>query len=300
MQTDRHLDYLSVTFPIHVDENILEQYFGKFQSVGRGHHNYAVKKESDIGAILQTQGEANEGVHLTLSGEPLASVRAALGDERPLLDMLGHENAKASRVDLAIDVFGSTLTPDQLWDMYVKGMVVTKARKDRRETAKLGTSNGFYIGSEKSDKFMRVYDKAAERAVDGEAWLRLELQCRRLVARAYLDTLIAHDDLNAVYNRSITSFCAWPTDEIFNTVTSDDLANFPPLPKKRAAFWRWMHNQVIPAMVQHDLKFPEEETMQTIGIIFYKKLQEAKGGQSKQPSIWQQQRRSHKNLGNGD
>ena len=60
--------------------------------------------------------------------------------------------------------------------------------------------NAVYFGSKKSNVFIRIYDKAAERGFDGEKfhWVRCELQLKDINAKGFVDKL-SYTDLRELY-----------------------------------------------------------------------------------------------------
>lgn len=55
-----------------------------------------------------------------------------------------------------------------------------------------------YVGSESSDVFIRVYDKAAERGYKDRHWIRIELQLRHDRALSTMQHLLQHESIGAV------------------------------------------------------------------------------------------------------
>ena len=268
MHSSGHLDWLTVTFPLDFDEKVLEAYMGAFHNVGTGAHGYARRATTSLGAILQADGAPGMGKSLTLPGKTLESLRAILDTDRPVLDLLVSGKGRASRVDFALNIHESTLTIADLWEQYITGLVYTKARGNEAISTKDGGIHAFYIGSRKSDKFMRVYDKALEQHLDGVAWLRLELECRRLVARTYVGAMVEQKLLRPFINRAIGDFCSFSASQVFREAIADDKAELPQIQRTIPAFWQWLERQVIPAMVGRQLLKPEENVMREINRLF--------------------------------
>ena len=272
METFAHLDWLSVTFAADMDERVLEAYVGHFTTKGTGSHGYTRRATSSIGAVLLADGEARQGKSLSLSGQPLDDLRAVLGADEPLLRMVRAHRGRASRVDLALNIVGSRLTPTLLWSLVKQGDVITKTRASKGVETTESKIEGFYMGSRESDKFLRVYDKGLEQGSDPEAWLRLELVCKRLVARSYVERMAEMETIRPFINRAIDEFASFPTEADYRLAVADDRADVPRLGKKQSQFWRWIESQVIPAMASRQVEYPEEDVLRTVSGLYIKHL----------------------------
>jgi len=282
METTSHLDWLSVTFPVGFQQEILEAYVGQFKIAGHGNHGYAVRKETRMGVVLLDDGSRQQGKNATFSGKALEQLRDTLGSDAPILRLALANRGRASRVDLALNVYNSTLTPEHFWKALKAGDVITKTAGFKGIDDEGQGMNTLYIGSRKSDRFMRIYDKALEQHMDGTAWLRLELQCRRLVARSYVERLGKMDNIRPFVNRALDEFASFPTLEEYRQAVSEDDAEIPVQGRQLPQFWKWMQSQVIPAMVSRAIAFPEEEVLLQVTRLFIK--QQAERGHNMKPN----------------
>lgn len=157
---------------------------------GRG--NYTERyKLSPAGHLYHSPLDRREGYLLEFTGSDLSVLRTAgVEDEALLRWVLKHRALKnITRLDVALDLYGGDVCMSELVDAY---------RRDAFETRPADLSVGLYdtnrgrggvtlyLGSRKSQRFMRIYDKAAEQGLVGhEGWTRLELQTRKRFA---LDT----------------------------------------------------------------------------------------------------------------
>lgn len=272
MKSTGHIDWLSVTFPADLNEQILEAYVGHFKTIGSGSHGYARRAQSNTGAILLADGETRQGKSLTLSGQVLEILRSTVETDAPLLDLVNLHKGRASRIDLALNILEGATTPALLWQDYQAGLVRTKARGNKAlSTAESGVE-GFYIGSLKSDKFLRVYDKALENRLQGKNWTRLELVCRKLVARSYVQAMCNQKSLRPFINKAIAEFADFAASDDFREATSQEDADLPILGRKEPKFWRWMSSQVVPAMVYRQQAYPEENVGAALNLLFQRLL----------------------------
>jgi predicted small secreted protein len=121
---------------------------------------------------------------IVLPGKSLVTVRTAQRSTRGLARRAIHVGARCSRLDVAIDVFEGTI------ESYVedaKDHITGDVRRSATVLRPLDDLDGttLYIGSRKSSRMLRVYEKAKQLKVDiGCPWIRIELEAKRKVSRA--------------------------------------------------------------------------------------------------------------------
>lgn len=258
MRIYRHLDWLSVTIP---DNQNWRQFLpGLDWLLGeQGRHGYQRKyTDKKTGAVIETDStRADMGAHLTLSGEPLAELRALGIAETDdwLAERIQEYDAKCSRIDMAIDCYGATFTPAMLARAIEDGSAKLRARTwrfiDGHKNGILGSTVD--TGSTLSDKRFRFYDKRAEmRIKDGDAWVRLELQLRRVYAK----NAIASCTLNgteATITGHIADYLHWQNPD-YTQVLIAPSAVPPHVPRKDAKRRTWLKGQVARALASEVVK----------------------------------------------
>lgn len=119
-----------------------------------------------------------------LPGKTLVTVRMLQTSTRHLAQRATEEGARCSRIDIAIDVFEGTI------DGYIddaKEHITGDTRRRATVLRPLDDESGttLYIGSRKSSRFLRIYEKAKQLKVELECpWIRIELEAKRKVSRA--------------------------------------------------------------------------------------------------------------------
>lgn len=200
---------------------------------------YAAADNEGLRVSISNSG-SSQGVHCSFSGSTLAQMnpRAVL---RNALAM----GANVTRIDLAID------SPKWLDLAYMKQLLdqneaVTKARDWNLITGRSGQT--LYVGSRTSEKFLRIYDKAAEQRVDGN-WYRIELECKGDYARG----VALHVD-GAGYDYFgdiIKGFADWPSEEQWTSITaSPTLLEGIAKPEKRRDTFSWLMKSVAPSVAK--------------------------------------------------
>lgn len=202
------------------------------------------------------------GYHIMLSGSALRALAAQGQDSLQVLRALNLLGARCSRIDLAIDVFGSTLNCTNLCKPN------RKPYKGRGRTPKFtlvgDVEDGWtiYVGSRSSEKFLRVYDKAKEAGYEDGSWVRVEMECKGSMAH-YLGAELSN----------ATSFVAYQTcSSLVRTLVDFDVPDWSDalaahkveisLPKKteRDTFG-WLIKACAPALAKEIARRPSEDVV---------------------------------------
>lgn len=119
-----------------------------------------------------------------LPGDTLVHVRTLQASTRGLAERAIHKGARCTRLDVAIDVFeGDIESYIDDAGKHITGHMRRKATVLRPLDDLDGTT--LYVGSRKSSRMLRIYEKAKQLKVDiGCPWIRIELEAKRKVSRA--------------------------------------------------------------------------------------------------------------------
>lgn len=268
MRTTGHLDYLAVTFPVGTSCENFTPITGTWIESGAGGHGYQRKRISESGATWEDAGTTAQGCHLEMKGQQLEYMRDDRSDDKELINNIAELRGKASRVDLTVNCFDAKMTVRSLWSLWIAGQGKSKAQTAREYFAPdgQGTDDGFYMGSRDSDRMLRVYNKGRQLG-SVEAHVRLELQCRRLVAQASVKALKENDNVRTVINRAILDHTQIYDPEYLSALADND-ATIDPIPRSQPAFWQWVERQLVPSFVKRQAAYPDENVMNEIGRIF--------------------------------
>jgi len=251
MRIYRHLDWLSITLGA---DCIWQSFIPglEWQLSGAGRHGYTKRYiDKRTGATLETaSSDKSMGHHLTLSGEPLAELRAlALITDDSVCQQIAAWDGKVSRVDLAIDAWGCNFTPGKLSKDLQSHAARIKARTWRLIEGHRGGVAGDTLdtGSPVSDKRFRMYDKGAEKRIkDGDAWMRLELQLRRKFARGATASCTMNGT-QATITGHIADYLHWQNPEYAQILIADGVVPAP-IPRGDAKRRVWLKGQVARAL----------------------------------------------------
>lgn len=209
-----------------------------------------------------SQAASNDGVtvmwgrgvptHIVMPGNGLETVRGLGNGDTSIIRALPIE-AQPSRLDVSWDV------RDEAFDWVgletdIAAITASDARRVITEVKGLNKNGGrtIYIGSPKSEKRVRVYDKSAEQGVPGQ-WVRIELQLRGDAAKALIK---AFRTFPSGWQGSASGVLAAllsgnkNCDHVAQIVRG---ATFPPPDTGDARvsgkYERWVSDQVIPALL---------------------------------------------------
>lgn len=172
--------------------------------------------------VMSNFSRAEMGVHLAFGGRALRSLSEGGIEAVSLLDWMLKEGGKVTRLDLAIDVFDTPIDPIAL----AQSERVKEAPGSARKWSFVKGDDGgctAYIGSRKSERFLRIYDKAAEQKLEGKNWTRFELELKSDAARAAaLQMGYLTDKERGLYIQGLIKAMFNPNDPIFQEIMTSD------------------------------------------------------------------------------
>ena len=149
----------------------------------RGANGYKLALEHlETKAVVRSNGNDDMGTRIVLSGTALNE----LSKTQQLTDIVQRLctlSGKITRLDLAIDVIGDARADiPRLHDLYLAQQCSTKSKTPPTLIRSGLDGYTLYVGSRTSERFMRIYNKQAERRANGEhvdyQWVRIELELK--------------------------------------------------------------------------------------------------------------------------
>lgn len=260
MYATKHLDWLSITVNSLAEvETIIPS--ADWHYVGKGRHGYRAAYEDRIsGARVETDSSTvGMDTHLTLSGMALHAIRTTFRDgDNGLVNACRTVNGRVSRIDLAVNAHRGELKVVDFRNAIKSGSAKSTMQRvyyvEGMGNERAGDT--LYLGSPKSDRQLRIYDKAAEQGVlDGKAWLRLEVALRRLHAKAGLQACV--DNTCTVSISSYLASClVWEVPE-YKALVGSVSNPVTPIPRKDTNTQRWLRDQCAPALAKEVAVNPE-------------------------------------------
>jgi len=265
----RHLDWLSFSVGPSVDFRHIFPTIPLTYS-GEGVHGYRAKYYNlATGLVVYTDAaDTAMGSAFTLSGDVLCEFRRQLGsDDTALSQQVVRAGGKASRTDLTINIHEGELTPRHVQQAIKSGKAKARANVSRFIEGQNGDISGdtYYIGSPKSDRQFRAYNKSAELGIgNGSAWLRLELELRRSRAYNALNS-VAVNGVNAAVSGHMGDFVQWGNMEYRQAIAGPSVCPVD-IPRKQSNRRRWLLGQVAQALAKEVLLDPDFRDMFNLSV----------------------------------
>lgn len=163
-----------------------------WQKMDRGRNGYRQRYYFENISILY-DGADNMGVCVDMSGTGCRAFEtySKIGwDELMQILYFSSGDYNVTRLDMAFDDHTGILDIDELRDDTDEHLYVSRSRAWKVEYGSAGTT--IYHGSPKSNMYIRIYDKAAERDLQDVHWIRVELQMRDEIATGFIEGLMIH------------------------------------------------------------------------------------------------------------
>lgn len=256
------LDWLALTFKEFTNE--AEQFISLYASSPQvetvsPRHGYSRGQADNNGVqLLWNPDRECMGHHVIFSGSALRNLWEFSGiSTEALLCACVDAGGSISRLDLAKDATGETVDLRSIYQAIKQGNYSGNARK----VAMMEGNDGgctIYVGSRTSERFIRIYDKAAESQLQGELWFRLEVETKGMAARSTAIALRQSDNWAGVLDSLVHG--------MVDITTKTDLAKFfrdgnvpigIPKIERHTNRERWIEDQVISAVARHWIDHPE-------------------------------------------
>lgn len=214
-------------------------------------------------------------------GTDMTKLAAMLGG-RGITELLCHctdLDFNITRVDYRVDIFESENRPSEFLEMWRQKKAKTRVKwvTDQRLFTKAG-GYSVYFGAPKSDRRLRIYDKAAEMKRLEQAWMRIELQTRKPLATPLVSAMVNHGTENAG-DTAIKAFVDFPHHKTYQSALNGKYAPADKVPAKPDRWQHWLSSQVLDSIANHadnldDNTFLQEWMMQVREVVYgaYKKM----------------------------
>lgn len=208
-----------------------------------GYEDCWLSHELGSARIMVSRPGHQMGVHIQLPGQALQ----ALGVEKALRicrQLVG----SVSRIDVAVDCKGQSEASD-VYGSHLAKTMVTRAQKVNMFIGTEG--NTVYVGSRTSERFLRVYDKAAQTKTSGN-WTRIEMECKGDRAK-WIASYVATEGVGSI-GALIRDYCACPGVDWFeDALTRTSVVLGKPQAKKLTDTRAWLMGTVAKTIAKETI-----------------------------------------------
>ena len=226
-------------------------------------NGYRDAYQTQTGVVVQWNVDREEmGYHVVIAGSAIRNVLEHYElDQKTLIQTVLHAGASITRLDVAKDLQGVAISLDAIYEALEQRQYIGTARKFA-QIHSIGGGNTIYVGSRQSEKFMRIYDKAAELQAPGTLWYRLELETKGMVARSLATELVTGDNwtsrFDGIARHMVDVAKGRDWQEFF--VPGDVPTGIPKL-EKQTDREAWIEAQVMPAVVKHFIEHRDSKAV---------------------------------------
>ena len=262
IEIDYSIDWFSGTKlsgPLVFDKAFPES-MGQTVSTAKPRNGYNHADMLKCGAVILHHNQYRDmGYHAQFDGASIRELRNAGMTDTQFVRRLSSMSVKASRIDVAMDIFGSDdLTVASIANAVERGQIAAVTKKATYTHGVGGKTNGatLYLGSRQSERMLRVYDKAAESGLDDIKWIRLEFEIKDEQAHAVQGAIVVNNSIADVFRAVWDKFIRYCDVEALSSLVGETTATIPDVPRKVHSTVAWLLDQVIPAMVNFQEQHP--------------------------------------------
>jgi len=260
------IDWLAGTF--HKERSNEAEFINKYARAlpilsGTPRHGYNQAEIDRHGVQLLWNSDREEmGTHVVFPGSALKSLYEQQNVQlATLLRDFANAGAKISRLDLAKDFTGAEIDLETIYQSLERGRNEGTARSFSKVQS-AGGGYTLYVGSRQSEKFIRIYNKAAQESLTDTYWYRYELETKGMVARAVATSLIASGNWSGVFDvatRGMLDF--FGTTPLAHFYALDTVPVGLPKIERQTDREAWIASQVLPAVAKYYIDNPQSEAI---------------------------------------
>ena len=219
----------------------------------RATNGYDTAYRTKDGVIHMWHSRREEmGWHTVFSGSALRNIFIENGiSQRSLLESAVNSGGRVSRLDLAKDAQDEHINLDEIYH-HIRGKVYTGTARNAAQMQSMNGGNTIYVGSRQSEKFIRIYDKAAQSELAARDWKRYEIETKGMVARSLAQLLVNESDWDAAWTTMAKGMLDIPTSKEYQKFFTEQRSNVGiPKLERKSDREKWILEQCLPAIVKH-------------------------------------------------
>lgn len=203
------------------------------------------------------------GVNIMFTGRACNELYENGIDVIALIKSLSDRKFRFTRLDLALDVRDVKIDIVGLLDCEHDGSInndpvlIMKGKKARGGAT-------LYAGSWKSEKFLRIYDKAKERGLDGVLWTRIEIQLSgRTATKVACQMSIMSNDECGMFTQRLIKGMYNPDDELFQSALSGTPQRVSSTKNEEHNTYEWLMSVVSKSLARTIIELPHRDVEET-------------------------------------
>lgn len=205
-------------------------------------NRYSVGSLFDDGRTMLTNPNRPEmGTHIIWPGDACDLCPI---DPEELVTYLHLAKFKFTRIDMAIDVMDFNLKPQRATLEMKNGRIKTRASKSLENSDPRNPGYTQYVGTKKSEIYLKLYDKAAEMGVDADH-TRIELTIQGKRAPQAAAEIVRRTD----YRRMVVAFADFPKWKQWRQIMAVTPVKLPSV-RKPSNTEQWLLDQCAPALAK--------------------------------------------------
>ncbi len=260
------IDWLAINFRSWVDETgTFERAYASFGNPqdAAARFGYSSARVDDNGTVTMWNDDRDDmGHHFIFSGSALRNLFANTSVQ-PLALLLAciDYGGNISRLDLAKDLTEQTFDYEAVYQSLKSG---TTGGNTRTFSKLESGENGYtiYMGSRQSERFARLYNKAAQSNLPDALWARFEIETKGMVARAVATSLVKSHDWSGTFDGIVLGMVgnakAAYLEQFF--IPGNVPIGLPKI-ERQTDRERWIESQVITAVSRHYIDNPNSEAV---------------------------------------
>lgn len=248
MKVSHSLDWLTFTqhIPLSDIDHILPPLFLRFEEAHPLPHFHAAWTVKPCGIVLFMDRPSDPVCTFQMTGADFSIMHGIPSEsDEKILAHMARAGVKATRLDYALDIRGVVADPLETLDLFDLGLVQTSFQKtETQNTSDADAGKTAYFGSRKSDRFVRIYDKAKQLKLLEEAWLRVELVERKEYAQKAADDMHQYGVRSAGTSR-LKNVLDFPTLDWWSEAFAAEPVPIGEVPRRPSRWQQWMSTQVL-------------------------------------------------------
>lgn len=266
MTTTITLDWLAFTFKEDTHEaaawlHTLASTKGASEAPATNGYRTAYRSEQGVVSMWNID-RPEMGYHVIIAGTTIRNVCEHYElDQKALLETVVNAGGSITRLDLAKDITNIECSLDKIYQACERGQNRGTARTFS-QIHSLNGGNTIYVGSRQSEKFIRIYDKAAQMGQQHGHWKRYELETKGMVARSLADLLTKSKHWSDAFNSISRHMVDIPSCADYQAFFTEQFVDIGiPKIEKKSDREAWIEKQVMPAVIKHLTENPNSEAI---------------------------------------